>query len=315
MPTSSAASSAADRGRVAGRIERRIADLGLELPEPVRAPAGVALPFPWVRRSGARAFVSGHGPQNPDGTLAPPFGKVGAEVSPAEAAASARLVALSALGGLKPSWATSTASRPGCASSGWSTPRRVHRHADRGQRLQRADPRALGPRGRGPHPLGDRRGRASLRRRSRWRPRSVPLAPRLPAALDPAEQLDVPHVELLVALRLVEERLDDLPPRRGAGGARDSARTLAWLYLRAMRAVSASTQRAARAPGTLLAAIEAPVPDQQQTTPRSAAPSATRRATAALASTHSSSPPPGGRGAPPRARRRAGPPRPRRSAG
>ena len=74
----------------------------------------------------------------------------------------------------------------------------------------------------------------------------------------------------------------------------DSASTLAWLYLRAIRAVSASTHSAARAPSTLFAAIEAPVPDQQQTTPRSAAPSATRRATAALASTHSSSPP-GGR--------------------
>ena len=75
---------------------------------------------------------------------------------------------------------------------------------------------------------------------------------------------------------------------------RDSASTLAWLYLRAIRAVSASMHRAARAPGTLFAAIEAPVPDQQHTTARSQAPSATRRAAAALASTHSSSPPASG---------------------
>ncbi len=83
-------------------------------------------------------------------------------------------------------------------------------------------------------------------------------------------------------------------PIGGLVERRDRASTLAWLYLRAMRAVSASTHSAARAPGTLFAAIEAPVPDQQQTTPRSAAPSATRRATAALASTHSSAPPAGG---------------------
>lgn len=85
---------------MARRIEQRLHDLGLTLPEPLPAPA-TPLPFPWVRLRGDRAYVSGHGPQNPDGTTAGPFGKVGRDVTPAEAAASAELVALAVLGSLK----------------------------------------------------------------------------------------------------------------------------------------------------------------------------------------------------------------------
>ena len=85
---------------MARRIEQRLHDLGLTLPEPLPAPA-TPLPFPWVRVRGDRAYVSGHGPQNPDGTTAGPFGKVGRDVTSAEAAASAELVALAVLGSLK----------------------------------------------------------------------------------------------------------------------------------------------------------------------------------------------------------------------
>ncbi|HEX3786403.1 MAG TPA: RidA family protein [Pseudonocardiaceae bacterium] len=84
------------------RIEQRLADLGLVLPEPVRLPAGVALPFPWVRLHGDRAFVSGHGPLLPDGSLAGPFGKVGTDdVTEQQAYASARLIALAMLASLR----------------------------------------------------------------------------------------------------------------------------------------------------------------------------------------------------------------------
>jgi hypothetical protein len=31
------------------RIEHRLAELGLELPPPMKLPPGLALPFPWVR--------------------------------------------------------------------------------------------------------------------------------------------------------------------------------------------------------------------------------------------------------------------------
>ena len=55
------------------KIEERLSQLGLSLPGPVIAPAGVVLPFRFVRVLGTRAFVSGHGPQNLDGTVAAPF--------------------------------------------------------------------------------------------------------------------------------------------------------------------------------------------------------------------------------------------------
>src|SRR3954454_841126 len=60
----------------------------------------------------------------------------------------------------------------------------------------------------------------------------------------------------------------------------ESARTLASFQARAPAAVAASAHSAARIPATLLAAIDAPVPVQQQTTPCSARPSATSRAAA-----------------------------------
>lgn len=82
-------------------IEDRLRALGLALPAPTRAPPGVMLPFAWVRVVGRRAIVSGHGPTNPDGTLAPPFGKVGAEVAPDQANHAARLTALAILASLK----------------------------------------------------------------------------------------------------------------------------------------------------------------------------------------------------------------------
>ena len=81
-------------------IEARLRELGLVLPEPVKPPPGVRLPFAPVRVVGDRALISGHGPQNPDGTIAGPFGKVGAEVGIEEAYDAARRTVLSVLGSL-----------------------------------------------------------------------------------------------------------------------------------------------------------------------------------------------------------------------
>jgi enamine deaminase RidA (YjgF/YER057c/UK114 family) len=83
------------------KVEKKLEELGLVLPEPVKTPPGLVLPFSWVRVRGGRAFVSGHGPVNPDGSLAGPRGKVGAEVSEEQAYEAARLTALSILGDLK----------------------------------------------------------------------------------------------------------------------------------------------------------------------------------------------------------------------
>jgi enamine deaminase RidA (YjgF/YER057c/UK114 family) len=84
-----------------GRIEARLRELGLVLPQATRAPAGARLPFSFVRIRGNRAVVSGHGPLQADGSLAGPFGKVPAEVSVDEACQSARLTALAVLGSLQ----------------------------------------------------------------------------------------------------------------------------------------------------------------------------------------------------------------------
>jgi enamine deaminase RidA (YjgF/YER057c/UK114 family) len=82
-------------------IEAKLREMGLELPEPFKVPEGVRLPFSWVRIQGKRAFISGHGPQDTDGSFAPPLGKVGKDLTIEEGYASARKVALSMLGTLK----------------------------------------------------------------------------------------------------------------------------------------------------------------------------------------------------------------------
>lgn len=82
-------------------VEERLAALGLTLPAQLQAPPGVALPFQFVRVSGSRALISGHGPTKADGSLAGPFGKVGRDVTLEQGYSSARLTALSILGSLK----------------------------------------------------------------------------------------------------------------------------------------------------------------------------------------------------------------------
>jgi enamine deaminase RidA (YjgF/YER057c/UK114 family) len=82
-------------------VEAKLEALGLVLPEPVKAPPGVQLPFSWVRVWENRVFISGHPPLNPDGSLAKPLGRVGAEVSLEEGYRAARLTALAILGNLK----------------------------------------------------------------------------------------------------------------------------------------------------------------------------------------------------------------------
>jgi len=90
-----------ERDRFMSLIEKKLEDLGLRLPQPMQLPAGVVLPFPWVRVHGSRAFVSGHGPQDLDGSIPELRGKVGGEVSLDEARVLARLACLSMLASLK----------------------------------------------------------------------------------------------------------------------------------------------------------------------------------------------------------------------
>lgn len=81
-----------------GRVEQRIKDLGLVLPAPLQVPPGVNVPLAMIKVLGKRVLVSGHGPQEADGSIAQPLGQVGAEVTVEQAAEAARKVALAMLG-------------------------------------------------------------------------------------------------------------------------------------------------------------------------------------------------------------------------
>ncbi len=82
-------------------IESKLTALDLLLPPPITPPHGVILPFEFVRIIGSRALISGHGPQNPDGSIARPLGKVGVDLSVEQGYRAAHLTALSILGSLK----------------------------------------------------------------------------------------------------------------------------------------------------------------------------------------------------------------------
>ena len=84
-----------------GHIDTRLSELQLLLPPAPRPPAGVVLPFEFVRIVGGRALISGHGPQAPDGSFARPLGKVGRELTVEQGYTAARLTALSMLGSLR----------------------------------------------------------------------------------------------------------------------------------------------------------------------------------------------------------------------
>ena len=83
------------------KVEERLSALGLVLPAAIKPPPGVMLPFQFVRVLGNRAFISGHGPQNADGSIAAPLGKLGRELTVEQGYMAARLTALSILGSLK----------------------------------------------------------------------------------------------------------------------------------------------------------------------------------------------------------------------
>jgi hypothetical protein len=82
-------------------VESKLLDMGLVLPAPIIIPPGARLPFAFVRVRGNRAFVAGHAPQNADGSVARPLGKVGRDLTVEQGYAAARLVALAILGSLR----------------------------------------------------------------------------------------------------------------------------------------------------------------------------------------------------------------------
>lgn len=83
------------------KLKQQLTAMGLTLPPRLQVPPGVVFPFSPVRVAGDRAFVSGHGPQAPDGSIAKPLGKVGADLTLEQGYAAASLTALGILGSLE----------------------------------------------------------------------------------------------------------------------------------------------------------------------------------------------------------------------
>jgi enamine deaminase RidA (YjgF/YER057c/UK114 family) len=94
------------------KIQNELDSLGLSLPKQLRTSSNVKTPPTWIRIRGDKAYISGHGPQNPDGSIAGLFGKVvefptlssspsTKELSIEQGYISAKLAALSILGNLK----------------------------------------------------------------------------------------------------------------------------------------------------------------------------------------------------------------------
>ena len=75
--------------------------LGRPCPRPPRFLGTFVIDFAWARVLGDRVYVSGHGPQAADGRVVGPFGRVGLEATPEQAADAARLATLSVLGSVR----------------------------------------------------------------------------------------------------------------------------------------------------------------------------------------------------------------------
>ena len=82
-----------------GRIDERLAELGLELPQPFAAPPGVEFKFDLVKVSGEHAYVSGHLPT--DGAEILMTGRVGGKLTLEQGQEAARLTTLSILASLE----------------------------------------------------------------------------------------------------------------------------------------------------------------------------------------------------------------------
>lgn len=81
--------------------EQRLAELGLSLPPPTKLPPGLHLPFSFVNVRGRRVLISGHPKQGPDGSIAGPFGQLGADMTTQDGYDASRDIALSVLTNLK----------------------------------------------------------------------------------------------------------------------------------------------------------------------------------------------------------------------
>ncbi len=82
-----------------GRVESRLAELGLTLPAPLTPPPGVTFTFQLVKVHDGLAYIAGHGPF--DGSTPLVQGLVGRDLTVEQGYEAARLTGLSMLASLK----------------------------------------------------------------------------------------------------------------------------------------------------------------------------------------------------------------------
>jgi hypothetical protein len=78
--------------------DERLKELGLTLAGPLLIPPGLDVPLVFVKTIGKRVLVSGHGPQEDDGSIAQPLGQVGSDLTTEQGVEAARKVALAMMG-------------------------------------------------------------------------------------------------------------------------------------------------------------------------------------------------------------------------
>ena len=76
-------------------------ELGLKLPDPIKLPSNLELPFSFINLRGNRALISGHPRQGNDGSINGPYGQVGTDFTTEEAKLAAKEIGLSILANLK----------------------------------------------------------------------------------------------------------------------------------------------------------------------------------------------------------------------
>lgn len=81
--------------------EDRIAAMGLHLPDPIKLPSELKLPFSFINVRGNRALISGHPRHSRNGSINGPFATLGADMTTQEGYEAARDIALCALANLK----------------------------------------------------------------------------------------------------------------------------------------------------------------------------------------------------------------------
>ena len=81
--------------------ERKIQELGLKLPNPIKLPKDLILPFNFINIRGNRVLISGHPRQSQDGSINGPYGQVGKDLTTEEAQLASKEIGLSILANIK----------------------------------------------------------------------------------------------------------------------------------------------------------------------------------------------------------------------